>query len=325
MPKSQTARVLCIEHDPVVLQNLHDDLANHYHVDSVDNDQQALDLIRQNGFYEAVLTDLPQNTALLEEIRNLSPASVRILLAQENDIGVARHAAESGQIFQYIVHPFTAEELLSTIDLAVIENARALDKLQLEQEAKEFLSTSERLRSAMMFDPDLGVGSPEAMEIELEYMHNIAVRYKRPYSIAIFDLDQYVAYTANYGQRAARLAHKLMAEHIRHSCRAADRIYRCGAATPILLILPETGTKGAQVLAERIVQTFIARNIPHAKSEHELLSLSASLAGYDQDRSDKPESWQSLLDEAMLYLQVSQSQGGNCIAFSSGETEGIAQ
>jgi diguanylate cyclase (GGDEF)-like protein len=328
MMESQITRVLSIEHDPTMLQGLRDDLSNHYEFHSVNNDQQALDMIRHNGFYEAVLTDLPDNTALLEEIRSLSPESVRILLAHKNDVSVARYATESGQIFCYVVHPCTADELLTTIDSAVVQNTRAIHELQLEQEAKELLSTGNHLRSAMMFDPELGIGSPEAMEIELEYTHNIATRYNRPYSIAIFDLDYHAEYAAHYGRKAARLAHKLMAEHIRHACRAADRIYRSGSGTPVLLILPETNIQGAEVLSERVIRSFIARNIPNKRSEHHLLSLSASLAGYEPDEPDDPDrtqNWQLLLDDAELYLQIAQSQGGNCCMCRSHDVEEIHQ
>jgi diguanylate cyclase (GGDEF)-like protein len=325
MDSQQTNRVLGIKHDSGALQALHDDLSGHFEFDCADNDQQALDMIRENGFYAAVITDLPENTALLEEIRSLTPASVRILLAQKNDLGVAKSAAASGQVFCYIDYPCEVEELLTAIDAAIVENTRAIHRLQLEQEAKELLTTSDRLRSAMMFDPELGIGSPEAMEIELEYTHSIAVRYKRPYSIAQFDLDYHAEYAAFYGRKAAGLAHKLMAEHIRHACRAADRIYRAGSGTPVLLILPETDAKGAKVLSERIIRSFIARNIPNTKSEHKMLSLSASLAEYEPDNSGHVDNWQALLDDTGLYLQIAKSQGGNCCMHRSTEAEEACQ
>lgn len=323
MPSPQPVKVLCIGHNTEALESLHRDLADHFDIHTADSDQQALDMIREQGPYGAVLTDLPENAALLEEIRNLSPASPRILLAQKNEIAIAQHAAESGQISRYLLEPCTRDELLSTIDEAVVENIRTLHKLQLEQEAAELLSAGDRLRSAMMYDPELGIGSQDAMEIELEYTHNIAVRYKRPYSIAVFDLDCYSQYVLHYGRKAARLAHKLMAEHIRHSCRAADRIYRCSAGTPVLLILPETNTSGARVLAERIITTFFARNIPNIESEHDLLTLSASLSGYDPDDIDRSDNWQALYDDANVYLQVAQGQGGNCVTCSNKEPETV--
>ncbi|HEY3486423.1 MAG TPA: GGDEF domain-containing protein, partial [Gammaproteobacteria bacterium] len=95
---------------------------------------------------------------------------------------------------------------------------------QPEAEAENLSQHNERTRSISMFDPELGIGSPEAMRVELEHTHNMAVRYARLYSVAIFDIDTYSSYDAHYGRRAAKLAHKLTSEHIRHSCRSVDRI-----------------------------------------------------------------------------------------------------
>ncbi len=313
MPLSQSTRLLCIGQSPDVLMDLSENLQEHYEFYTAESDKQAMAMIREQGPYDAILIDSPKKIGLLEDIRSASPSSVRILLAQEKDVDLARDAEQSGQVYSYLIQPYSTATLLSAIDSAVVDNERLLHKQQLEDETKEFLSKSDRLRSAMMFDPELGVGSPDAMEMELEYTHSIAARYKRPYSIILFDLDYYAEYSVHYGAKAARLAHKLMAEHIRHTCRAADRIYRYGVSTPVLLILPETDTAGANILSERIVSSFLARNIPNVKSELKLLSLSSSLAGYDSAHSEQFGNWQAMLDQVSLYLQVAQGQGGNCV------------
>ena len=93
----------------------------------------------------------------------------------------------------------------------------------------------------------------------------------------------------------------------------------------MLLILPETDAKGAKVLSERIIRSFFARNIPNIKSEHKLLSLSASLAEYTPDISELAENWQTLLDDTGLYLQIAKSQGGNCCMHRNTETEEACQ
>lgn len=195
-----------------------------------------------------------------------------------------------------------------------LENMRSLHQKQLEREAESFLNNEKTLHPITMFDPELGIGSPEALKVELEYTHNIAARYGRPYSIVIFDIDSYDSYDAHYGRRAARLAHKLAAEHIRHSCRSADRIHRYDTGTAILLILPETSYEGGCVLAERVVAAFAGRNIPNFRSsQHGLLTLSGSVASYEPEKPDKYSSWSGIVDDALLYLHIAQGQGGNMI------------
>ncbi|HEX5056245.1 MAG TPA: GGDEF domain-containing protein [Gammaproteobacteria bacterium] len=195
-----------------------------------------------------------------------------------------------------------------------LENMRSLHQKQLEREVEGILRGEDLLRPVTMFDPELGIGSSEALKVELEYAYNIAARYKRPYSIAIFNIDGYEEYDAHYGRRAAKLAHKLTAEHIRHSCRSVDRIYRYDAGTTILLILPETNYEGGCVLAERVVAGFSRRNIPNFRSaQHGLLTLSGSVASYEPEKPGKYARWGDMIDDALLHLHLAQGQGGNMI------------
>jgi diguanylate cyclase (GGDEF)-like protein len=185
---------------------------------------------------------------------------------------------------------------------------------QLEREMESFLRGKEMLHSITMFDPELGIGSPDALRVELEYAYNVATRYKRPYSIAIFDIDGYDDYDSHYGRRAAKLAHKLTAEHIRHSCRSADRIYRYDTGTSIVLILPETSYDGACVLAGRVISGFSGRNIPNMRNTQcGLLTLSGSVASFEPGKSDKYKGWNDMIDDALLHLHLAQGQGGNMV------------
>lgn len=195
-----------------------------------------------------------------------------------------------------------------------LENLRSLHQQQLEREMEGFLRSEELMRSVTMFDPELGIGSPEALKIELEYTYNVAARYKRPYSIAIFDIDSYDEYDSHYGRRAAKLAHKLAAEHIRHSCRSADRIYRYDAGTAIMLILPETNYDGGCIFADRVIAGFSGRNISNFRNaQNGLLTLSGSVASFEPDKPGKYQSWNDMIDDAVLHLHIAQGQGGNMV------------
>lgn len=313
----QQTRILWIGHDPRQLEQWRHRLEQEFELHCAGSAGQALALIRDQGSYEAVIgtraDESDEGLGLFDRVRELSPASVRLLVTAESEREAAGRAVEQGRVYRYLLSPGSAEELVSALHTAVMENTRTLHRLQLEQETRSFIDAGDRLRSAAMFDPELGIGSPEAMEIEFEYTHNIAGRYHRPYAVALVDLDDIEGYAIHYGRKAAKLAHKLMAEHIRHSCRAADRIYRCGGGTPVLLILPETGIEGALVLAERIVRSFAARGIPNSKSEHGLLTLSASVTACEPDGRALP-AWRDLLDESELYVRVAQGRGGNAVA-----------
>lgn len=315
---AQQSKILCVDNDPDVLAVLGAQLNRDFECHAVATREQALEMIKESGPYEAIITGVqayssPEYSNFFVKVKHLCPATVRIMLAAESDVPLARRAVEQGEIYRYLVKPCSEEELVTAINSAVLENTRTIHKQQLQEETDELTNGAPQFRSVPIFDPELGIGSSEALEIELEYTHNVAVRYKRPYSVAIFDIDIFRVYAGHYGKKAAKLAHKLLAEHIRHSCRSADRVYRFGSDTQIALILPETDISGCRVFTQRAVQSFAARNIPNSKSDHKLLTISGSLSSYDP-LSDVKAGWRDMLDEALLYLHIAQGQGGNCIS-----------
>lgn len=314
----QQSKILCVDNDPDVLASLRAQLDRDFEFHAVTTRQQALEMIKESGPYEALIIAAYAGTSpgdgnFFDKVKNLSPATVRIMLAEESDVPLARQAVDQGEIYRFLVKPCSEEELVTTINSAVLENTRTIHKQHLQEETDELTNGAPQFRAVPIFDAELGIGSAEALEIELEYTHHVAVRYKRPYSIAIFDIDIFNVYAGHYGRKAAKLAHKLLAEHIRHSCRAADRVYRFGPDTQIALILPETDVRGCRIFTQRAVQSFAARNIPNSKSEHKLLTISGSLSAYDP-LGDAKSSWRDMMDEALLYLHIAQGQGGNCIS-----------
>jgi diguanylate cyclase (GGDEF)-like protein len=318
MDRSPQSKILFVQHDLQYLASMREQLTGEFDFYSAATSEQALEMVRNNGPFEAVITDtgvrMMPSLELLEKLQQLAPATVRILITEETGLDHAKAAVEKGRAYRYVLKNSSGEELRSTIQSAVLESTRTIQRKQLEQVTAGLEHEDEGAPIPSVFDPELGIGSPEAMEVELQYAHSSATRYKRPYSIAIFDIDQFEEYSTHYGRRAAKLAHKLAAEHIRHSCRAADRIYRYSSGIPILLILPETPFEGAQILAKRIVQGFAARNIPNSKSHHGLLTLSGSITSYDPAQPDKNAKGMDMIDEAYLYLHVAQGQGGNVIS-----------
>lgn len=317
---AQQSKILCVDNDPDTLASLRAQLDRDFECHAVTTREQALEMIQESGPYEALITGVYADNgsgdgSFFDAVKNLSPATVRILLTEESDISLARQAVDQGEIYRFLVKPCSEEELVTAINSAVLENTRTIHKRHLQEETDELTNGAahSQFRAVPIFDAELGIGSTEALEIELEYTHHVAVRYKRPYSIAIFDIDIFNVYAGHYGRKAAKLAHKLLAEHIRHSCRAADRVYRNGPDTQIALILPETDASGCRIFTQRAVQSFAARNIPNSKSDHKLLTISGSLSAYDP-MGDAKNSWRDMLDEALLYLHIAQGQGGNCIS-----------
>jgi diguanylate cyclase (GGDEF)-like protein len=86
---------------------------------------------------------------------------------------------------------------------------------------------------------------------ELDRQHKIAKRNRRPYSIAILDIDDFKQVNDTYGHQAGDEYLRQVAFTINHTLREQDNCGRLGGEE-FLVILPETDLEGAAHLANRI-------------------------------------------------------------------------
>ncbi len=177
------------------------------------------------------------------------------------------------------------------------------------QRTRELLQVNEQLKSLSLVDPLTGLGNRRAMETDLEHTHCQAVRYKRSYSVALFDVDHFKLYNDCYGHMAGDNALRRISEHLMKSIRTSDRFYRYGGEE-ILLIMPETSLNGALILADRILASLADLNIPHEKSPHKFITLSCGVAS--QVEENGYDSWIDLVDLADRGLYASKNNGRNC-------------
>lgn len=206
--------------------------------------------------------------------------------------------------------------VLSYIDLAhacehIIEQQRRIIEQEVHTETRLLKEANEQLKQLSMEDGLLSIGNRRAMEVDLTYTHSTALRYERPYSIVLFDLDSFDLYNDHYGRDAGDDILKLVVEHIRCSVRKMDRLYRYGGEK-LLLLLPETPGKGAEVLANRIVKDLADRNIPHAKSGLHVLTMSGGV-GWLAANEEYPANWQTVVEQADRGLRQAKNAGRNRI------------
>jgi len=91
-----------------------------------------------------------------------------------------------------------------------------------------------------------------------------ALRAGTPLAVIMLDVDHFKAYNDRYGHEAGDICLKKLAAALASetACRSADLIARYGGEEFIAL-LPETDTKGAHWLAERLRARVEALQIPH--------------------------------------------------------------
>jgi diguanylate cyclase (GGDEF)-like protein len=76
-------------------------------------------------------------------------------------------------------------------------------------------------------------------------------RYRRPFSLLMVDIDHFKQVNDNYGHGVGDEVLRAFGRMLRRDLREVDELYRYGGEE-FAILLPETGVKGATVVAERM-------------------------------------------------------------------------
>lgn len=133
IPKS-TARILCVDDESSILSSLKRLLHGHnYEIYTVSSGREGLAVL-QNNIIDLVISDMrmPEmnGAQFLEQVFSRWPDTIRILLTGYSDAVDMIAAINRGNIWRYIAKPWNDEELLITVQQALVhrylnaENAR---------------------------------------------------------------------------------------------------------------------------------------------------------------------------------------------------------
>lgn len=115
-------RVLCVDDEPYVLESLAGLLARSYEVIGAQSAAEGMAVLRQSVPCAVVLTDmLMPNTdgaSFLEQVRQVSPHTVRLLLTGRSDLDTAIQAVNRGRIFRFLTKPCPVDELRGAVAAA---------------------------------------------------------------------------------------------------------------------------------------------------------------------------------------------------------------
>lgn len=247
-----------------------------------------------SDFMSAPLVTVEQSTPLFEALVVVKSRKIRHLPVVDGE-GLLRGILSYSGLARAYEH--------------IIEQQREIIEQEHPDEAPQLSDVSRRLKSLSMEDALLGIGNRRSMGVDLTYTHSVAIRYRRPYSVVLYDIDHFGSYNEHYGTGAGDDALKLVTEHIRCAVRRGDRLYRYDGGR-VLLLLPETEYRGAAITAERIAHELAERNVPHAKSPLGVLTLSGGVVSpdvADEVRFD----WQTVVSAAERALADAKAAGCN--------------
>jgi diguanylate cyclase (GGDEF)-like protein len=170
------------------------------------------------------------------------------------------------------------------------------------------------VRLASLTDPLTGLGNRRHFDQRLTDAVVAALRYGEPFSVAVFDLDDFKSINDRHGHAAGDAALLHVARLLRAGTRDADLVCRWGGEE-FAVLFPRTGQAGAARVAERILGALRAKDVDVDVCSV-ALTASAGVSAFPYDGVDGP----SVVGAADVALLRAKSLGKDRVerAWSSG-------
>lgn len=289
---------------------------------------EALELIEKQIFH-VVMTDLlmrpVDGKAVLQKAKERFPWTEVIIITGFASLDRALEAIHH-HAFDFVEKPFDIDKLERIVLNALnqsrlaIENRRLLMELQAQNQALEEkvrLATRELAELAVR-DELTGLYNYRYLLTSLESEISRALRYSRPLSMAMIDLDRFKRYNDCHGHMAGNEALKRIARSMTEEIRRSDTVVRYGGEE-FVIILPETGKAEASAILDRVRQEIRNLNLEYTSPNGEkgIVTLSAGIATCPEDSQDLDE----FIRRADTATYAAKGRGGDQLAVASPDPE----
>lgn len=277
-------------------------------VSTAPNGRQALSLFDQ-AFFPIVLTDWmmpeidgPQLCRLIREKK--TDGYVFIILITSRDKKTDTVVGLEAGADDYLTKPIHPAELVARINTGI-------RLLSLEQSLKQ---ANEEIRQLSITDPLTGCFNRGYLVERFPKELSRAARYGHPLSVILADIDHFKKINDTYGHQTGDVVLKSFAQCISKQIRKKiDWVVRYGGEE-FLVILPETGLTGGEVMAERLRVAVAEQQIESAGT---IVNITASFGGasavFINDRDQI--NMERLINLADEKLYQSKREGRNRINF----------
>ena len=135
MSDNQRYKILIVDDEPDNLQLLYRTLRRDYDVTKAQGPLEALDIVKENQF-NCILSDhkMPDmdGVEFLKRTYDMYPDTIRLLVTAYSDVEILMNAINYAKIYRYIKKPYSPEELLHIVQLA-------LEYYQLKEDNKKLI------------------------------------------------------------------------------------------------------------------------------------------------------------------------------------------
>lgn len=300
MANSDTFKVLLIEdnvdHSFLVKSHLHS--KGRYQVEVTNSGEQGVEWIRENpSRFDIVLLDynLPDQNGLdiLRRIQSISRFIPIVVITGLGSEAVAVEIMKAGAKDYVIKTGEYYKALHITIDQVMEKHKFEMLNLQLQQQLEERANK----------DFLTGVYNRHRFTELFEHEVHSAVRYKRPISVAMIDIDKFKEINDKYGHKMGDFALVCVSDLLKQQLRASDIIGRFGG-DEFIVVMPETDKAQAQLTFDRIQQALDAFN----KKGQFPCELSLSI-GIGSSNGESYENLIELADTAMYRNKQAKKRG----------------
>ncbi len=297
--------ILLVEDNPISRKMLEKILINEgFKVTSVENGKEALALFREH-FFPIVLTDWLMSemdgSELCKAIRNEKQEGyvyIVLLTAKDSKDDIIS-GLESGAD-DYLTKPANRAELL----------ARLKNGLRILDLEKSLKSANEEIRILSITDPLTGIYNRGYLNERLPQEIKRSLRYKRPLSLILCDIDHFKSVNDKFGHVAGDTILKGFVGCISASIRdQIDWSARYGGEE-FLVVLPETDFLGARHLAERL-RAVVSEKYHTIGDEEVRITAIFGVSGFSPDTLKKNLLVDDMLNHVDKYLYKAKNGGRN--------------
>ena len=126
MSAARTARILCVDDEPRILEGIAAHLRKDYEVHVAGSGPEAMSKLRELKDVAVIVSDMRMpgvdGATLLQQVLQSYPDVTRILLTGDPGRDVAVSAINRGQIFRFLTKPCPPDQLRSAIQAGVMQN-----------------------------------------------------------------------------------------------------------------------------------------------------------------------------------------------------------
>lgn len=287
---------------------------------------QSAFVVCEEGKPVGVITERDVVTSLARVFRGVDLANVRAGDLMASPVHTLPETAAMGEVvrimrergFRRVPIVDDKGQLAGIVNIGELQNAsnaelerRGRDlEAAVEARTAELRAANERLEGLSRKDGLTGLGNRRAMEEKLGELHALASRYEHVhYAVILIDIDHFKLYNDTQGHLAGDDVLRRVAGVLREGVRSVDLVYRYGGEE-FLIVLPETDSAGAALVAKRIRDVLARREIPHPSSSTAgFVTVSIGYTAVTDPDSSRQFSWQDIVRHADRALYEAKRSG----------------